>query len=492
MVDINDTTFRPSKRKVAANKVAFTDRYLQSLKPKDGKGLISRDAHTANFGIRVTDRGVKSFLVIARRKGERKPTKITLGRYVPRAESPTVTVAMKKEPRQVRLGDDLTLAEARELANDVRRDLRRGINPREEQKRQLEEQRAEERRMAEHSFKAAAERYIAEHSRLKSAHYTALVIRKDLIPRWGPLSVASITRKHVTAMLHDIKADVSRRRNPGGTSYSARKALSAASGLFGWGIATDLYGLEYNPCTGISAKRLIGEKVARSRTFSDDELRLFSEVTSNMEYPWGPLARMLLLSAGRLREIAHARWDEIDSRNSMLVIPAARMKGGKEHSVPITAAMQSIIDELPGFQGGKFLFSMSGGKRPAGGFGNFVDLLREEMLIAHRRKLGVPELDANLRQHLDLAGDEQIPSEYCIPHFVLHDIRRTARSLLGRAGVSSEVSERCLAHVPGGVEGVYDRWSYLPERRAALERLAVLIACITNPADNVVQLRAAE
>jgi hypothetical protein len=98
-----------------------------------------------------------------------------------------------------------------------------------------------------------------------------------------------------------------------------------------------------------------------------------------------------------------------------------------------------------------------------------------------------------VRRHLDLTDQDEIPRDYCIPHWVLHDLRRTARSLMGRAGVASDVAERCLAHMPGGVEGVYDRWSYIDERRTALEKLHALIERITNPtSDNVVPLRAAQ
>jgi hypothetical protein len=61
-----------------------------------------------------------------------------------------------------------------------------------------------------------------------------------------------------------------------------------------------------------------------------------------------------------------------------------------------------------------------------------------------------------------------------------HDLRRTARSLLGRAGVSQEIAERCLAHVPGGVIGTYDRYAYLPEKREALAKLATLVGEIVS------------
>jgi integrase len=77
-----------------------------------------------------------------------------------------------------------------------------------------------------------------------------------------------------------------------------------------------------------------------------------------------------------------------------------------------------------------------------------------------------------------------------MPSWVLHDLRRTARSLMSRASVSSDIAERVLGHVIPGVRGVYDRYAYVDEKRDALERLASVVERILNPPDgNVVELR---
>jgi integrase len=73
--------------------------------------------------------------------------------------------------------------------------------------------------------------------------------------------------------------------------------------------------------------------------------------------------------------------------------------------------------------------------------------------------------------------------------WTLHDLRRTARSLMSRAGVPSDHAERCLGHVIGGVRGVYDRHAYRDEMAVAYERLAALIAGVVDPQENVVPLR---
>jgi integrase len=77
--------------------------------------------------------------------------------------------------------------------------------------------------------------------------------------------------------------------------------------------------------------------------------------------------------------------------------------------------------------------------------------------------------------------------------WVIHDLRRTARSLMSRAGVSSDIAEICLGHKLAGVRGVYDRHRYLEEKKRAFEALAALIERIVNPpGENVVAIGEAQ
>ena len=73
--------------------------------------------------------------------------------------------------------------------------------------------------------------------------------------------------------------------------------------------------------------------------------------------------------------------------------------------------------------------------------------------------------------------------------WTLHDLRRTARSLMSRAGVPADHAERCLGHIIGGVRGVYDRHEYLDEKRRAFEALASQIQRIIEPQPNVVAIK---
>ena len=79
-----------------------------------------------------------------------------------------------------------------------------------------------------------------------------------------------------------------------------------------------------------------------------------------------------------------------------------------------------------------------------------------------------------------------------IPHWTLHDLCRTARSLMAKAGVADNIAERTLGHTVGGVHGIYNRHDYFNEKSEALQKLATLIEQIINPSDkrNVVELNA--
>ena len=87
------------------------------------------------------------------------------------------------------------------------------------------------------------------------------------------------------------------------------------------------------------------------------------------------------------------------------------------------------------------------------------------------------------------AAKEALDRASGVSGFTLHDLRRTARSLMSRAGVSSDHAERYLGHVIGGVRGVYDRHQYLAEMALAYATLASQIERIVNPQENVVPLR---
>jgi integrase len=150
------------------------------------------------------------------------------------------------------------------------------------------------------------------------------------------------------------------------------------------------------------------------------------------------------------------QWSELS--DSLWVIPAGRMKGKAEHVVPLSAAALSCMAEAQG----PALLNL----RPLA----VNDRITGPFVFGGHKALGSFSL---LKRRLD----EACP---LAAHWTLHDLRRTARSLMSRAGVNKDIAERCLAHAIGGVSGVYDRYAYLEEKRQAFDALAGLIERIVG------------
>jgi integrase len=203
----------------------------------------------------------------------------------------------------------------------------------------------------------------------------------------------------------------------------------------------------------------------RQRTLSDDELRAVWRAAGESPNPFSYLVQFLLLTATRRNEAAHLKRDEVSGDE--WTIPQERYKTGLELVVPLSPAGRAVLDKVPKVGKSGFVFTTDG-KHPIAGFSKFKRAFDAKVLA----ELG-----------------KQDPEAKPLPNWTLHDLRRTARSMMSRAGVPTDHAERCLGHVIGGVRGVYDKYEYLPEKRRAFEALAALIERIVNPpAANVASL----
>jgi integrase len=205
---------------------------------------------------------------------------------------------------------------------------------------------------------------------------------------------------------------------------------------------------------------------ARDRVLDDRELAAVWKVASEWDDPFAKLVRFLLLTAARRNEAALMAWSEID--DGVWTLPAARNKvAARSAKVKdlVRPLSKAAIEAMPKIDGCKYVFTYDG-RRGMTGFSKPKRRFDERVA----KVLGEP-----------------------IQNWTLHDLRRTARSLMSRAGVLPHHAERCLGHVIGGVEGIYDRHKYEPEMLAAYEKLATMIETIVNPpTDNVVFLKAGE
>ena len=143
-------------------------------------------------------------------------------------------------------------------------------------------------------------------------------------------------------------------------------------------------------------------------------------------------------------ELSHGDW----------IIPGARYKNKLDHVIPLSQAARDLLAQIPRIEGVKYIFTT--GSTAVGGFSKFK---------------------------------EDFDKECGVSGWTIHDLRRTARSLMSRAGVDADVAERCLGHVIQGVRGIYDRHAYLAEKKRAFEMLAAQIDRILNPQDNVIPMR---
>jgi integrase len=159
-----------------------------------------------------------------------------------------------------------------------------------------------------------------------------------------------------------------------------------------------------------------------------------------------------LLTATRRSEAADLRRSEL-SGNDWL-IPAARYKTKSDFLIPLPGDARSLLASIPIVGRGEFVFTLNG-ETSIGGFS--------------RWKLSFD----------DASG---------VRDWTIHDLRRTARSLMSRAGVPTDHAERALGHVLSGVRKTYDRHEYYAEKQRAFEGLAAQISRIVHPQENIVSL----
>ncbi|MCC7464274.1 MAG: site-specific integrase, partial [Gammaproteobacteria bacterium] len=199
-----------------------------------------------------------------------------------------------------------------------------------------------------------------------------------------------------------------------------------------------------------------GTERPRSRALSLDELaQLFERMRETPNFGADNLLAIKLLLALCVRkgELLCARWEEFDLEGSTQAgavwhLPAARTKTGESLDIPLVQIVVEWLDTLRGMAAGSEYVFPKRRRDP-----------RER--VPH---MGIDTLNVALQR-----------VKHELPHFTLHDLRRTARTHLAALGVRREVAERCLGHKLRGVEGTYDRHDYFKERRVAFGQWAQLL-----------------
>jgi hypothetical protein len=421
--------------------------------------LISRGAKDAH-------RATVTFRVAFYLKGLRGRVQYyTLGRY-PDGQYVYPYKDQNGEPIIARCSD---IDAMRRAASDIRnRAATQGIDPR--------------RPVASNIFEDVVKEFVELHaSKTRSVVETQRIFDRYVLPYWRRKIINDIDRAAVTALLDKIeKGDVKYKGDSLGSEYVASATLVQISKLFNWHAARS------NDFTSPIVKGMAAARRkphARTRVLSDNELRAMWPLLDGV---FGAVVKTALLTAQRFHKVSSMRRSDLKAR---LTVPGHRdpdsaewiddvhienvwdasrgdddPKNKQVATVPLSAMARAVVATVPDL-GGDFVFSFDG-ETSAQGFGRYKR-----------------QLDARLKAALAAQGVELRPWQY-------RDLRRTAKTLMKRAGVSREVSELCLAHVIRGVEGVYDRYDYLREKRHAFDELATLVERIVNPpsSDNVVPM----
>ena len=405
-------------------KIVLTDRLIKSRRPAHkGSRDEYRDAIVPGLALRVTDHGHKSFVLVARYPSHpENPTRRALGDY-----------------------GAITLEQARWKAREWLELIQKGVDPKVEEAR---EKAATQRRQV-NSFAMVAGEFLERHAAgLKKSAEAKRIIEGEFVRRWGARPMTDIMPEEVAAA---IRAIVKR-----GSPYQAHNALGYIRSLYNWAIGTHEFGVASSPVERLKPKALIGQREARDRILTDEELRAVWNVAGEMAYPYGPVFRLLIQTGQRELEIAHASWPEVDFDKRLLTIPAARMKGDRAHEVPLAPTTVELLDGLPRWTG-PFVFTTTAGAKPINGFS--------------KAKARIDKLSG-------------------VTGWVIHDLRRTVRTHFSALPVQDLVRELVIAHAKPGLHRVYDQHAYRDEKRDCLELWEKrLLSIVEPPPPNVLRMR---
>jgi integrase len=332
--------------------------------------------------------------------------------------------------------DLMNIEDARDKARNAIRRIKAGLAPFEEMPTKPD------------TYRDVAENYIKRYvvpKGLRSRYEIERCLNVYVFPKWEKLDFLTIRRADIARLLDSVQDNHGPRQ--------ADMVLAITRGIANWFASRhDDY---VSPFTR-GMRRSERGSGKRARILDDEELRAIWRAAETSG-TFGAILRFALLTAQREAKIATIKWADVNA-GEWLIATVEREKGTGGALVLPEAAL-AIISSRDRFKKNPYVFA---GRGP-GHFKGFSPCKR--------------------------AFDKRLPG---IAPWVIHDLRRTARSLMARAGVRPEIAERVMGHAIDGVEGVYDRHQYRDEKKDALGRLDALIRAILVPSDNVVPMRRAD
>jgi integrase len=334
----------------------------------------------------------------------------------------------------------LNFAETRKAAEKLYARVRLGEDP--------AAARDEARLEAAETFEAAMRRYLEDrraHLRPRSywaVEYHLATLAKPL----HRLALSKVERRNIATVLDLVERQHGR--------VVRNRLRSSAASFYAWAIGKGL--TETNPVNGT----VRAEEKARERVLSDEELRLIW--TNLKDGHYAAVVRLLILTGQRATEIADLKWSEII--DDKIILGPERTKNGRAHIIPLSAAAGDILEAQPRRAGRDLIFGLG-----QNGFGGFT-----------------PPQKALNRRIADATGK-------FLPHWVHHDLRRTAATGMANIGILPHVIEAVLNHQSGhkaGSAGVYNLSPYLRETTIALNRWADrVLAIVSGQESNIVPMR---
>jgi integrase len=406
------------------------------------KGLTDLGVKHLRAGVErreVPDPGQRGLYVIIQPSGRR--------RYA-------VRFRFHGRPCKLTLPAGITLAAARKAAAAALFEVSEGRNPAQARK----DARVQAEIAAADTVRAISEQYLArEGKKLRTVDERRAILNRLVYPEFGGRPISSIRRSEIVRLLDRVEDKNGPRM--------ADITLAVIRKIMGWhALRSD----GFNSPIVRGMARAKPQERARDRVLADHELQIIWRVAEERKGPYDRMLQFIVLTATRLREAARMNRSELEAADTW-VIPRSRYKSNIDHVIPLSKKAQELLSAMPVIGDAGWVFT-TGGDVAIAGFSKAKKQFDERVL-------------AGLRKH--------DPQAKPLPHWTPHDLRRTARTLMSRAGVDPDHAERALGHVIPGIRGNYDKHQFRDEKRVAFEKVALLVERIVDPPPqgNVVELR---
>lgn len=347
----------------------------------------------------------------------------------------------------------LTLADARSRARDALAAAAEGRDPAEEVRAAKAPKPEDDRDKIKTLIGQYHKRHLAS---LKSGDVVRRELDRFVVAEWGDRDIHGIQKRDVIDLLDGI-AD-------SGRVVTANRIRAYLSKFLNWAVERDI--LAMSPATGVKP---VAKETSRDRVLSDDEIRWLWAACDAEGFPWGPLAKVLLLTGQRLNEAAQITESEI--RGDLWHLASERTKNKRAHNVPLSGAVLDVLAGVERIEGRPGFIFTTTGNSPVSGFFKARAALAAGMEQAAAKERGEPVE---------------------IPRWTFHDLRRTAATGMARLGIPVRVTEAVLNHVSGtggGIVAVYQRHDYADEKRQALDAWArFVVEVVTGKTGNVLRI----